>query len=149
MFDLKIANCNNVRICFAIFHNNWSAWALKSYALPLISTKRKRTIPTEAKEKHWNRPRLPFFLPFFFPRVRKPRKRTMAQSKNRLVLAIKRHALSIHERKIRSARCTVYSRETFVPTRPATFRTQRIFLSICRYNSRKSGTDVRRMYPPM
>lgn len=70
----------------------------------------------------------------------------MAQSKNRLVLAIKRHALSIHERKTWSARCT-RSRETFVQARLERFEHNCIFPRICRYNSRKSGTDVRQIYP--
>lgn len=72
---------------------------------------------TRRQRKQLKRHRFFALCPVFPSKgVRKPRKRTMAQSKNRLVLAIKRHALSIHERKTWSTRCT-WSRETFVQAR--------------------------------
>lgn len=72
---------------------------------------------TRRQRKRLKRHRFFALCPVFPSKgVRKPRKRTMAQSKNRLVLAIKRHALSIHERKTWSTRCT-WSRETFVQAR--------------------------------
>lgn len=120
------------------------------YSSPLLYfLEAERTMARGRQRKRLKRHRFFALCPVFPSKgVRKPRKRTMAQSKNRLVLAIKRHALSIHERKTWSTRCT-WSRETFVQARLETFRTQRIFPRICRkYNSRKSGTDVRQIYPP-
>lgn len=120
------------------------------YSSPLLHfLEAERTMARGRQRKRLKRHRFFALCPVFPSKgVRKPRKRTMAQSKNRLMLAIKRHALSIHERKTWSTRCT-WSRETFVQARLETFRTQRIFPRICRkYNSRKSGTDVRQIYPP-
>ena len=84
----------------------------KGINLSLQDVKSEKNSNPTAEETHSSqRLLLRYSVPFFFPRVRKPRKRTMAQSKNRLVLAIKRHSLSlsfcIRERKICNARCTV------------------------------------------
>lgn len=93
------------------------SWKMSTllYSSPTLTSSKNNG--TRRQRKRLKRHRFFALCPVFPSKgVRKPRKRTMAQSKNRLVLAIKRHALSIHERKTWSTRCT-WSRETFVQAR--------------------------------